>query len=145
MKPRGPGSGIGGRAARARRAGGPGDLQLGQRRDGYLPEPRGGLGIEGVRRDAPPGARLVRPRLVAVLEVPPADALEQRRRRDQHGCGGALLGRLPPGAPPPRLGAHPVELGVGAVTLQVVPDPPRPPPLPPHAPPAPPPAPPTPP
>jgi hypothetical protein len=50
----------------------------GAHRDGDLPQPRRGGGVEGVRGDARHGGRDVRPGLRAALEVPAADALEER-------------------------------------------------------------------
>src|SRR3954447_26350667 len=52
--------------------------------------------VEGVGGDAGPlGVPVVDGRgFVAVVEVAPADPYEVRRRREQHGGGRALLGRL---------------------------------------------------
>ena len=61
-----------------------------------LPQAPGGVGIERVGAHARAHLGVVRNVcLVAVLEVAPADAVQQRRGREQHRGGGALLGGLP--------------------------------------------------
>src|SRR4051812_47773401 len=80
-----------------------GGAALGGQPSGQLPQARRVLGVECIRRDAGDGrlvAALNDRRLVAVLEVPAADAVEQGRGGEQCRGGGALLWGLERAARP---------------------------------------------